>query len=153
MQRKWYGRGEVAWKKAHHNVQSIPLTKTALKEHVKRAVHQGGCGWGQLLVSTPEWHSPCKWGWSTISGLDMPLANTRRLVLDSASTKKKKKKPLGKSGNCPGPTSQQGPAEGQEIWHKPHIFQIRSVKVQWEVIISNSLEEPREPNSHTVKNY
>ena len=48
------------------NVQSIPPTKAALKEHVKRAVYQGGHVWGQMLVSTPELPS-CKWGWSKAS--------------------------------------------------------------------------------------
>ena len=42
------------------NVQSIPPTKAALKEHVKRAVYQGGHVWGQMLVSTPELPSPCR---------------------------------------------------------------------------------------------
>ena len=50
-----------------HNVQSIPPTKAALKEHVKRAVYQGGHVWGQMLVSTPELPSPCRWGWSKAS--------------------------------------------------------------------------------------
>ena len=50
-----------------HNVQSIPPTKAALEEHVKRAVYQGGHVWGQVLVSTPELLSPCKWGWSKTS--------------------------------------------------------------------------------------
>ena len=40
-------------------MQSISPTKTALKERVKRAVYQGGHGWGQMLVSTPELPSPC----------------------------------------------------------------------------------------------
>ena len=30
--------------------------------HVKRAVYQGGHVWGQMLVSTPELPSSCKWG-------------------------------------------------------------------------------------------
>ena len=47
-----------------HNMQSIPPTKAALKEHVKRTVYQGGHVWGQMLVWTPELPSPCKWGWS-----------------------------------------------------------------------------------------
>ena len=50
-----------------HNVQSIPPTNAALKEHVKRAVYQGGHVWGQMLVSTPALLSPCKWGWSKAS--------------------------------------------------------------------------------------
>ena len=49
------------------NVQSIPPTKAALKEHVKRAVYQGDHVWGQMLVSTPELISPCRWGWSKAS--------------------------------------------------------------------------------------
>ena len=50
-----------------HNAQSIPPTKAALEEHVKRALYQGGHVWGQVLVSTPELPSPCKWGWSKTS--------------------------------------------------------------------------------------
>ena len=45
-----------------HSVESIPPTKAALEEHVKRAVLQGGHVWGQALVLTPELPSPCKWG-------------------------------------------------------------------------------------------
>ena len=50
-----------------HNVHSIPPTMGALKEHVKRAVYQEGQVWGQMLVSTPEFPSPCRWGWSKAS--------------------------------------------------------------------------------------
>ena len=57
--RKWFVK--------RHNVQSIPPTKAALKEHAMRAVYQGGHVWGQMLVSTPELPSPCKWGWSKTS--------------------------------------------------------------------------------------
>ena len=50
-----------------HNVQSIPTTKATLKEYVKRAVYRGGHVWGQMLVSSPELPSPCRWGWSKAS--------------------------------------------------------------------------------------
>ena len=50
-----------------HNVPSILSTKAALKEHVERPVYQGGHVWGQMLVSTPELPSPCRWGWSKAS--------------------------------------------------------------------------------------
>ena len=81
-------------------MQSIPPTKAALEEHVKRAVYQGGHMWGQVLVSTPELPSPCKWGWSKTSEGDyepfwtclpdagQSLANAIKVVLGSASAKK-----------------------------------------------------------------
>ncbi len=57
-----------------HNVQSTPQTKASLEKHVKKAVYQGGCVWGQMLVSTPELPLLCRWGWSkTSEGYYEPL--------------------------------------------------------------------------------
>lgn len=57
-----------------HNALSIPPTKAALEEHVKRALYQGCHVWGQMLVSTPELPSPCRWGWSkTFEGYYEPF--------------------------------------------------------------------------------
>ena len=88
-----------------HNVQSMPPTEAALKEHVKRAVYQEGHVWGQMQVSTPELPSAYRWGWSKASeghyepfwtcclmkaspALNLSPANVRRVVLSSVSAKK-----------------------------------------------------------------
>jgi hypothetical protein len=46
-----------------NNVQLIPPTSAALKQHVRRAVYQGGHVWGQALVPAPVLPSPTDWGW------------------------------------------------------------------------------------------
>ena len=49
------------------NVELIPPTSAALKQHVRRAVYQGGQMWGQALVPAPALPSPSDWGWSSTS--------------------------------------------------------------------------------------
>mgnify|MGYP001291673671 CR=1 FL=1 len=44
----------------------IPPTEAALKEHVKRAAYQGGHVWGQSLVPMQTLPSPEHWGWSKV---------------------------------------------------------------------------------------
>ena len=46
-----------------NSVQSIPPTRAALEQHVKRAVYQGGHVWGQLLLPQQVLPSPTRWGW------------------------------------------------------------------------------------------
>ena len=45
------------------NVKTIPPTRAALEQHVKRAVYQGGYVWGQSLIASPMLPSPISWGW------------------------------------------------------------------------------------------
>ena len=44
------------------NVQLVPPTSAAFKQHVQRAVYQGGHIWGQALVPAPALFSPTDWG-------------------------------------------------------------------------------------------
>jgi len=47
-----------------NNVQLIPPTSAALKQHVGRAVYQGGHVWGQALLPAPALPPPpTDWGW------------------------------------------------------------------------------------------
>jgi hypothetical protein len=45
------------------NVQLIPPTSSALKQHVRRAVYLGGHVWSQSLVPAPVLRSPTDWEW------------------------------------------------------------------------------------------
>ena len=44
--------------KRSRSLDSIPPTKASLELHVKRAVFQGGCIWGQTLLCQPVFPSP-----------------------------------------------------------------------------------------------
>eukprot|EP00745_Piridium_sociabile_P026562 TRINITY_DN4240_c0_g2_i9.p1 TRINITY_DN4240_c0_g2~~TRINITY_DN4240_c0_g2_i9.p1 ORF type:complete len:1084 (-),score=281.98 TRINITY_DN4240_c0_g2_i9:490-3741(-) len=44
--------------------ESIPPTRAALLQHVKRAAYQAGCVWSQSTVRQPETQSPADWGWT-----------------------------------------------------------------------------------------
>ena len=44
-------------------IDRIPPTEAALKEHVNRAVYQAGYCWGQTLVVNQELPSPGEWDW------------------------------------------------------------------------------------------
>ena len=43
--------------------QSIPPTRAALVQHLKRSAYQTGCIWSQATVCHPETLSPADWGW------------------------------------------------------------------------------------------
>ena len=50
-------------------IDSIPPTKTAVVEHTKRKIFQGGCVWGkELLTVSPQLPSPANLGWTRGSG-------------------------------------------------------------------------------------
>lgn len=51
---------------------SIPPTRAALKEHVKRAAFQAGHIWSQSLVCNPVLPSPGDWGWMNMGGTWVP---------------------------------------------------------------------------------
>lgn len=53
-------------------LDSIPPTRAALEEHVKRAVFQGGHVWGQALLPHPVLPSPSNWGWQKQTNLWTP---------------------------------------------------------------------------------
>ena len=44
-------------------IDRIPPTEAALKEHIKRAVYQAGYCWGQSLALHQHLPSPGEWGW------------------------------------------------------------------------------------------
>ncbi|KAJ8367592.1 hypothetical protein AAFF_G00314420 [Aldrovandia affinis] len=44
--------------------EAIPPTRSALKQHVKRAAYQAGCIWSQSTVRQPETQTPANWGWT-----------------------------------------------------------------------------------------
>ena len=43
-------------------LETIPPTKAALEQHIKRASYQARC-WSQALVQNPQLPSPSDWGW------------------------------------------------------------------------------------------
>ncbi|KAJ8414100.1 hypothetical protein AAFF_G00066980 [Aldrovandia affinis] len=51
-----------AWKQRPY--EAIPPTRSALKQHVKRAAYQAGCIWSQSTVRQPETQTPANWGWT-----------------------------------------------------------------------------------------
>ena len=44
--------------------ESIPPTRAALKQHVKRAAYQAGCIWSQATSCQLEMQTPDNWGWT-----------------------------------------------------------------------------------------
>ena len=48
----------------NRQLENIPPTKEALRQHVKRAVFQAGHIWGQSKKANPELPSPADWGWT-----------------------------------------------------------------------------------------
>ena len=48
----------------NRSLDTIPLTRAALKEHPKRAVYQGGICWGKCMEVRPTLPSPLEWGWT-----------------------------------------------------------------------------------------
>ena len=55
-------RQELFCKKSKE-FDSIPPTKAALEQHIRRAVLQGAHTWGQTLLCQPALPSPADWGW------------------------------------------------------------------------------------------
>ena len=44
--------------------EAIPPTRSALKQHMKRASYQAACIWSQSTVCQPETQTPENWGWT-----------------------------------------------------------------------------------------
>ena len=63
---------DEAWKqlftRKSRRLDSIPPTRDALLQHVKRTAYQAGHIWGQALIASPLVPSPRHWGWITDSG-------------------------------------------------------------------------------------
>ena len=51
-----------AWKQRPY--EAIPPTRSALKQHMKRASYQAACIWSQSTVCQPETQTPENWGWT-----------------------------------------------------------------------------------------
>lgn len=49
--------------KKDRNLENIPPTEAALRQHALRAVYQGGLVWGQVLKPQLDLPSPSLWGW------------------------------------------------------------------------------------------
>eukprot|EP00057_Strongylocentrotus_purpuratus_P023508 XP_011677982.1 PREDICTED: Golgi apparatus protein 1-like [Strongylocentrotus purpuratus] len=45
------------------NLENIPPTQAALKQHIKRTCYQAIC-WNQTLTKNPEMPEPSDWGWT-----------------------------------------------------------------------------------------
>ena len=60
---QWDG-GPMMCTRKGHQVQGPPPTIAALKQHIKRAVLQGGHDWGQAMIWEHVLPSPGDWGWT-----------------------------------------------------------------------------------------
>ena len=49
--------------KGNRQLENIPPTREALRQHAKRAVYQAGHIWGQSQTANPDMPSPAEWGW------------------------------------------------------------------------------------------
>ncbi len=49
--------------------KSIPPTRAALMQHLKRSAYQAKCIWSQATVCQPETLSPADWGWTKESNI------------------------------------------------------------------------------------
>lgn len=61
-------------------LESIPPTRDALLQHVKRAAYQSGYVWSQCLVVKPTLPNPSEWGWSLINDVWQPLWITQSVA-------------------------------------------------------------------------
>lgn len=85
------------------NFHLIQPTRVDLKQHVRRAIYQGGHVWYQTLVLSPALSSPIDWGWIKTSNMyehhwktlpehsrpggTLSHGNVRRIAPGSASTR------------------------------------------------------------------
>ena len=63
-QKEVNGARQHLFTKRNRSIENIPPTKATLKEHIKRAVYQGGHVWGQACVPSPLLPDPSDWGWT-----------------------------------------------------------------------------------------
>ena len=75
-------RQELFSRKAR-SLDNIPPTQASLRQHVKRAVLQGGFVWGQTLLKQPTLPSPSRWGWQPESNHWVPHWMTLSQAKDS----------------------------------------------------------------------
>lgn len=48
--------------KKQRSLESLPPTREALLQHLKRAAYQGAIIWGQCMISNPQIPKPDSWG-------------------------------------------------------------------------------------------
>ena len=67
------------------DIEAIPPTSDALRQHAKRSTYQAGHCWGNSLVPSPPFPCPSEWGWVKVAN-DMwaPLWMTIPLTCDQA---------------------------------------------------------------------
>jgi hypothetical protein len=72
--------------KRSRELDSIPPTRAAFDQHVRRAVLQGGHVWGQSFLRQQVLPSPSTWGWQLDTGLHIghPSHKPRTLVTNSS---------------------------------------------------------------------
>lgn len=49
--------------KGNRQLENIPPTREALRQHARRAIYQAGHIWGQSQTANPDLPSPAEWGW------------------------------------------------------------------------------------------
>ena len=79
---------------------SIPPTKAALVEHIKRSVLQAGHTWGQSLSKTQNLPSPSRWGWEKSTGVWLPYWSSLEPIAASCQELVKCGCKVNCSGNC-----------------------------------------------------
>ncbi|XP_048003917.1 uncharacterized protein LOC125240114 [Leguminivora glycinivorella] len=62
--------------KKDRSIENLPPTQDSLKQHILRAVYQGGHVWGQLLVPQQNLPCPSDWGWTKVSDIWEPVWST-----------------------------------------------------------------------------
>ena len=75
-------RQELFCKKSRE-FDSIPPTKAALEQHIRRAVLQGAHTWGQTLLCQPALPSPADWGWQRQARRWSPYWTTLKQAKDT----------------------------------------------------------------------
>ncbi len=54
----------ILFTKKGRTMDTIPPTRAALIQHIKRAVYQGGHCWGKAFQKFPAIPTPENWGWT-----------------------------------------------------------------------------------------
>ena len=49
------------------DIEAIPPTSDALRQHAKRSMYQVGHCWGNFLVPSPPFPCPSEWGWVKVA--------------------------------------------------------------------------------------
>ena len=55
------------------DIETIPPTSYAFRQHAKRSTYQAGHCWGNSLVPSPPFPCPSEWGWVKVTNMWAPL--------------------------------------------------------------------------------